>query len=175
MTDKSTLSGLVCQRVGLSARCLWSGDISVAFCPSVRLSVRSVHIRVARSPVFSGSSRISVPISRLPDTGASIPGGGGVGRAISHIFKSEGVEGLVISTMWRLDRQTDTRKAAISDISESTYAKVTYFYRLLIVLTPCKQHKSIPSSVQMRRLWLLTTALGCRLQALTSKPHRAKE
>ena len=38
-----------------------------------------------------------------------------------------GVEGLVISTnMWRLDRQTDTRKAAISDISESTYAKVTY-------------------------------------------------
>ena len=46
---------------------------------------------------------------------------------ISHIFKSgRGVEGLVISTnMWRLDRQTDTRKAAISDISESTYAKVT--------------------------------------------------
>ena len=50
------------------------------------------------------------PISR---PGASIPGGG--------------VEGLVISTtMWRLDRQTDTRKAAISDISEFTYAKVTY-------------------------------------------------
>ena len=58
---------------------------------------------------------------------ASIPGGGGVGRAISHIFKSGGVEGLVISTnMWRLDRQTNTQKAAISDISESTYAKVTY-------------------------------------------------
>jgi len=27
------------------------------------------------------------------------------------------------------------RKAAISDISESTYAKVTYFYRLLLVVT----------------------------------------
>ena len=36
---------------------------------------------------------------------------------------------------WRLDRQTDTRKAAISDISESTYAKVTYFYRVLLVVT----------------------------------------
>jgi len=72
-----------------------------------------------------------------------IPGRGvyprGVGRAISHIFKSGGVEGLVISTnmtLWRLDRQTDTRKAAISDISEYTYdAKVTYFYRLLLVVT----------------------------------------
>ena len=43
---------------------------------------------------------------------------------------------MVISTnMWRLARQTDTRKAAISDISESTYAKVTYFYRLLLVVT----------------------------------------
>ena len=43
---------------------------------------------------------------------------------------------MVISTnMWRLDRQTDTRKAVISDISESTYAKVTYFYRLLLVVT----------------------------------------
>ena len=43
---------------------------------------------------------------------------------------------MVIPTnMWRLDRQTDTRKAAISDISESTYAKVTYFYRLLLVVT----------------------------------------
>ena len=51
--------------------------------------------------------------------------------------------------MWRLDRQTDTRKAAISDISESTYAKVTYFHRLLIVVTPGKQHKSIHSSVQI--------------------------
>jgi len=77
---------------------------------------------------------------------------------------------LVISTMWRLDRQTDTRKAAISDISESTYAKVTYFYRLLLVVTLdipvmprvnrdlklyskcvcfCKQHKSIHNSVQI--------------------------
>ena len=37
--------------------------------------------------------------------------------------------------MWRLDGQTDTQKAAISDISESTYAKVTYFYRLLLVVT----------------------------------------
>ena len=58
----------------------------------------------------------------------------------------------------------DTRKAAISDISESTYAKVTYFYRVLLVVTLgipvmprvnrdlklyykcvcfCKQHKSI--------------------------------
>ena len=46
------------------------------------------------------------------------------------------VEGLVISTnMWRLDGQTDKQKAAISDISESTYAKVTYFYRLLLVVT----------------------------------------
>ena len=73
----------------------------------------------------------------LASSGASIPGeGGGVGRAISHIFISGGVEGLVISTnMWRLDRQTDTRKAAISDISESTYAKVTDFYRLLLVVT----------------------------------------
>ena len=46
---------------------------------------------------------------------------------------------MVISTnmtLWRLDRQTDTRKAAISDISEYTYdAKVTYFYRLLLVVT----------------------------------------
>jgi len=52
-------------------------------------------------------------------------------------FQKWGVEGLVISTnMWRLDRQTDTRKAAISDISEYTYdAKVTYFYRLLLVVT----------------------------------------
>ena len=41
---------------------------------------------------------------------------------------------MVISTnMWRLDRQTDTRKAAISDISESTYAKVTFFILLLVV------------------------------------------
>ena len=82
-----------------------------------------------------------------------------------------GVEGLVISTnMWRLNSQTDTRKAAISDISESTYAKVTYFYRLLLVVTLgipvmprvnrdvklyykcacfCKQHKSIHSSVKI--------------------------
>ena len=37
--------------------------------------------------------------------------------------------------MWRLDRQTDTRKPAISDISESTHAKVTDFYRLLLVVT----------------------------------------
>ena len=37
--------------------------------------------------------------------------------------------------MWRLDRQTDTRKAAVTDISQSTYAKVTYFYRLLLVVT----------------------------------------
>jgi len=61
----------------------------------------------------------------------------GVGRAISHIFKSGGgVEGLDISTnMWRLDRQTDTRKVAISDVSKSTYAKVTDFYRLLLVVT----------------------------------------
>ena len=45
---------------------------------------------------------------------------------------------MVISTnMWRLDRQTGRpmRKAAISDISESTYAKVTDFYRLLLVVT----------------------------------------
>ena len=43
---------------------------------------------------------------------------------------------MVISTnMWRLDGQTDKQKAAISDISESTYAKVTYFYRLLLVVT----------------------------------------
>ena len=71
---------------------------------------------------------------------------------------------MVIPTnMWRLDRQTDTRKAAISDISESAYATVTYFYRLLLVVTLdipampkvnrdlklyykcvcfCKQHKS---------------------------------
>jgi len=74
--------------------------------------------------------------------------------------------------MWRSDRQTDTRKAAIglSDISESTYARVTYFYRLLLVVTLgipvmlrvnrdlklyykcvcfCKQHKSIHSSVHI--------------------------
>ena len=71
--------------------------------------------------------------------------------------------------MWRLDRQTDTRKAAVTDISESTYAKVTYFYRLLLVVTLgipvmprvnrdlkliqmcifCKQHKSKHSSVQI--------------------------
>ena len=89
----------------------------------------------------------------------------------------------------------DTRKAAISDISESTYAKVTYFYRLLLVVTLgiqvmprvnrdlklyykcvcfCKQHKSIHSSVQIAEV-LTTTALRCRLQAPTSKPHRAKE
>ena len=43
---------------------------------------------------------------------------------------------MVISTnMWRLDRQTDTRKAAVTDISESAYAKVTFFYRLLLVVT----------------------------------------
>ena len=62
------------------------------------------------------------------------------------------------------------RKAAISDISESTYAEVTYFYRLLLVVTLgipgmprvnrdlklyykcvrfCKQYKSIHSSVQI--------------------------
>jgi len=64
------------------------------------------------------------------ETGASIPGGWE--SNLPH-FQKWGVEGLVISTnMWRLDRQTDTRKAAISDISESNYAKVTYFYRLLL-------------------------------------------
>jgi len=62
------------------------------------------------------------------------------------------------------------RKAAISDISESTYAKVTYFHRLLLAVTLsipvmprvnrdlklyykcvcfCKRHKSIHSSVQI--------------------------
>ena len=53
----------------------------------------------------------------------------GVGREISHIFKSGGVEGLVISTnLWRLDRQTVTRKAAIVIyISESAYARLHIF------------------------------------------------
>ena len=62
------------------------------------------------------------------------------------------------------------RKAATSDISESTYAKVTYFHRLLLAVTLsipvmprvntdlklyykcvcfCKRHKSIHSSVQI--------------------------
>jgi len=102
-------------------------------------------------------------------SGASIPGG--LGEQSPTFFKVEGVEGLVISTnLWRLDRQPVTRKAAISHISESTYAKVTYFYRLLLVVTLgiqvmprvnrdlklyykcvcfCKQHKSIHSSVQI--------------------------
>jgi len=64
---------------------------------------------------------------------------GGLGEQSPTFSKVGGVEGLVISTnmtLWRLDRQTDTRKAAISDISEYTYdAKVTYFYRLLLVVT----------------------------------------
>ena len=43
---------------------------------------------------------------------------------------------MVISTnLWRLDRQTVTRKAEINDISESAYARVRYFYRLLLVVT----------------------------------------
>jgi len=42
---------------------------------------------------------------------------------------------MVISTnLWRLDHQTVTRKSVISDISESAYARVTYFYRLLLVV-----------------------------------------
>ena len=42
----------------------------------------------------------------------------------------------ISTNLWRLDRQTVKRKAAISDISdsESTYAKVTDFYRLLLLL-----------------------------------------
>ena len=52
--------------------------------------------------------------------GASILGGLG---EQSPTFLKVGVEGLVISTnMWRLDRQTQTQKAAISDIYESAYA-----------------------------------------------------
>ena len=49
----------------------------------------------------------------MADPGASIPGGLG---EQSPTFLKVGVKGLVISTnrpMWRLDRQTDTRKAAI--------------------------------------------------------------
>ena len=45
---------------------------------------------------------------------------------------------MVISTnLWRLDRQTDTRKPAINDISESAYAKVRglHIFRLLLVVT----------------------------------------
>ena len=34
-----------------------------------------------------------------------------------------------------LGSSDSTQKAAISDIFESTYAKVTYFYRLLLVVT----------------------------------------
>ena len=46
----------------------------------------------------------------------------------SPTFLKVGVEEMVISTnLWRLDRQTVTRKSAISDICESAYAKVTYF------------------------------------------------
>ena len=70
-----------------------------------------------------------------------------------------------------LGSSDSTQKAAISDIFESTYAKVTYFYRLLLVVTLgipvmpsrvnrdlklyykcvcfCKQHKSKHSSVQI--------------------------
>jgi len=33
------------------------------------------------------------------------------------------------------DGYRPTRKAVISDISEFTYAKVSYFYRLLLVIT----------------------------------------
>jgi len=34
---------------------------------------RFTYYRVTRSPVFSGSSRISAPISRLPDKGQNLP------------------------------------------------------------------------------------------------------
>ena len=57
----------------------------------------------------------------------------GGGEQSPTFLKVGRVEEFVISTnMWRFDRQTDTPKAAISDISESTYANVTltYFYRL---------------------------------------------
>ena len=37
------------------------------------LFLRSVGARVARSPVFSGSSRISAPISRLPERSQNLP------------------------------------------------------------------------------------------------------
>jgi len=89
----------------------------------------------------------------------------------------------------------DTRKAAISDISESTYAKVAYFYRLLLVTVGipvmprvnrdlklyykcvrfCKQHKSIHSSVQIAEVLTSDNRIRVPPRAPTSKPHRAKE
>ena len=100
-------------------------------------------------------------------SGASIPGG--LGEQSPTFLKVGG--GLkdwlfqLIRGTWIVRRIRE--KPAISDISEYTYAKVTYFYRLLLVVTLgipvmprvnrdlklcvrfCKQHKSIHSSVQI--------------------------
>ena len=54
--------------------CLWiyTTELSYGLCRSVWQHIRTVWTRVARYPVFQGSSHISAPISRLPER--SYPG-----------------------------------------------------------------------------------------------------
>ena len=61
---------------GRREREIFAGPMSNCFrrpCCRYTVEIISVHHRVARSPVFSGSSRISAPISRLPDRSQNFP------------------------------------------------------------------------------------------------------